>query len=115
MAMHDIDPFPQHDIPENRKEGEHGRKGGASVDDEERHVVDFESVGQVPHTCSPFVGVRDDDYFVAAVDEFRRELVDVRFDAAGLGEEEVADHGDAVGGRHDGWLYGSHGDRLMIR
>lgn len=102
MAMHDIDPFPQHNVSKNREEGEHSREGGASVDDEEWDVVDFESVGEISNTGAPFVGVRDDDYFVAPVDQFRRELVDVRFDAAGLGKEEVADHGDAVGGRHDG-------------
>ena len=102
MTMNDIDSFPQDDIPKHREEGEHGREGGASVDDEEGHVVDFQAVGEVSNTCSPFVGVCDDDYFVAPVDQFRGELVDVRFDAAGLGKEEVADHGDAVGGRHDG-------------
>ena len=107
MAVNDIDSFPQHNVPENGKETKHGRKGGAAVDDQERHVVDFQSVGQVAHASPPLVGVGDDDYFVAAVDEFGGQLVDVRFDAAGLREEEVADHGDAVCGRH-GWLLGDH-------
>ncbi len=60
-------------------------------------MVDFETVGEVAHAGSAGVGVGDDDDFVAAVDEFGGELVDVGFDAAGLGEEEVADHGDVVG------------------
>ena len=45
----------------------------------------------------------DNYHFVAAVDEFGGELIDVAFDAAGLGEEEIADHGDVVG--HFGYLW----------
>lgn len=38
----------------------------------------------------------DDDDLVATIDELGGELVDVAFNAAGLGEKEVADHGDVV-------------------
>jgi hypothetical protein len=40
--------------------------------------------------------MRNDDYLMAAIDELGGELVDVAFNAAGLGKEEVADHGDVV-------------------
>lgn len=76
-------------------------------------MVDFQPVGEIPNAGPPFVGVRDDDYFVPAVDQLGGELVDVRFDAAGLGKEEVADHGDAVRGRHDVFGGGHIGARLL--
>lgn len=59
-------------------------------------MVDLEAIGQIPDACSAFIGVCDDYNFMAAIDEFRGELVDVTFNAAGLGEKEVADHGDIV-------------------
>ena len=59
-------------------------------------MVDFEAVCEIADAGAAFVGVGDDDDFVAAVDELGGELVDVGFNAAGLGEEEVADHGDVV-------------------
>ena len=60
-------------------------------------MVDFETVCEIADAGSALVGVGDDDDLVAAVDELGGELVDVAFNAAGLGEEEVADHGDVVG------------------
>ena len=96
MPMHNLNLLPQHDIPENRKKGKHGRERGFSVNDKEGHVVDLEAVGEIADAGAAFVGVGDDDDFVAAVDELGGELVDVAFNAAGLGEKEVADHGDVV-------------------
>ena len=60
-------------------------------------MVDLETVGEIADAGSASIGMGDDDDLVAAVDELGRELVDVAFNAAGLGEEEVADHGDVVG------------------
>ena len=97
MPMHNPNLLPQHHIPENRKKGKNGRERGFAINDKERHVVDLEAVGQVADAGAAFVGVGDDDDFVAAVDELGGELVDVGFNAAGLREEEVADHGDVVG------------------
>jgi hypothetical protein len=45
-------------------------------------VVDFQAICEVPNASSTFVSVGDDDYFVAAVDEFGGKLVDVGFDSA---------------------------------
>ena len=59
-------------------------------------MVDLETIGKISNTSSPFVRMGDDDDFVATIDELGRELVDVAFNAAGLGEKEVADHGDVV-------------------
>jgi hypothetical protein len=46
--------------------------------------------------------VGDNNNFVASVDKFGRELIYMAFNAAGLGEKEVADHSDVV--RHGGAL-----------
>lgn len=97
MTMHNLNLLSDDNISKNRKEGKHGGESGFAVDDEEGDVVDFEAVGEVADSRAAFVGVGDDDDLVAAVDEFGGELVDVGFNAAGLGEEEVADHGDVVG------------------
>lgn len=60
-------------------------------------MIDLEAVVEIADSLAVIVGVRDDDDLVASVDEFARELVYVRLDAAGLGEEEVANHSDVVG------------------
>lgn len=59
-------------------------------------MVDFEAIREVSNAGSAFVRVRDDDNLVSAVDEFRRELVDVAFDATWLGKEVVANHRNIV-------------------
>jgi hypothetical protein len=69
MTMHDLNLLSNHNIPENREEGEHGWEGGRAVDDEEGDVVDFEAVGEVADSSAPFVLVCYDDDFVAPVDE----------------------------------------------
>lgn len=96
MAMDDFDLLADADIAQYGEEGEDGGKGRRPVDDEEGHMVDLEAVVEVANALAVVVVVGDDDDFVASVDELAGELVDVRFDAAGLGEEEVADHGDVV-------------------
>lgn len=96
VAVDDLDALADADVAEDGEEGEDGGKGGLAVDDEEGHVVDLEAVGQVADALAVVVGVGDDDDLVPTVDELGRDLVDVRLYASGLGEEEVADHGDVV-------------------
>ncbi len=81
---------------EDGEEGEDGGEGGLAVDDEEGDVVDLEAVGEVADAFAIVMGVGDDDDLVAAVYELAGELVNVRLNTSGLGEEEVADHGDVV-------------------
>jgi hypothetical protein len=96
MAMYNLDLFSNDDVAKDGEEGEDGRKGGFAVDDEKRDMVDFEAIREIAHASSPFVCVRYDDDFVSSVDELGGELVDVTLDSSGLGEEEVADHGDII-------------------
>ena len=96
MAMYNLDLLSNDDIAEDWEEGEHGWKGRCAVDDEKGDMVDFEAVREIPHSRAPVVGVRYNDDFVSSIDELGGELVDMTFDSARLGEEEIADHGDIV-------------------
>lgn len=111
MAVDNLDTLPNADVAQNGKEGEDGGERGVTVDDEKGHVVDLEAVCEVADALAVVVGVRDDDDLVAAVDELARDLVDVRLDAAGLGEEEVADHGDVVRSARHVWGASVRGGR----
>ena len=97
VPMDDFNLLSQNDVPEYREEGKDSGESRFSIYDKERHMVDFETICEIPDTRSSLIGMGDDDDFVAAIDELGRELIDVAFNAAGLGEEEVADHGDVVG------------------
>lgn len=115
MPMHDFDLLSQDDIPEYWEEGKNSRESSFSIDDKERYVVDLEAIRKISNTTSSFICMGDDDDFMATIDELGRELVDVAFNAAGLGEKEVADHGDIV--RHfEGFQYsGSNGNWIEYR
>jgi hypothetical protein len=70
MPMYNLNLLTDHDIAEDGEEGEDGREGGFAVDGPEGDVVGLEAIGEISHTCSARVGVRDDDDFVAAINEF---------------------------------------------
>jgi hypothetical protein len=70
VAVHDLNLLPDDNVAENREKGKHGREGRLPVDDEEGDMVDFESIGEVADSGAAFVGMSDDDDFMAAVDEF---------------------------------------------
>jgi len=63
-------------------------------------MVHLEAVGEVAYAGAAIVSVGDDDDLVAPVHELRRQLVDVTLDTSWLREEEVANHGNVVRGRH---------------
>lgn len=73
--MYNLNAFANDDVPKYGEEGEDGGECRLAVDDEEGHVVDFEAIGQVSHTCSTGVGMGNDNDFVSTIDEF---LVEVR-------------------------------------
>lgn len=97
VTVNDLDLLSDDNVAEDREEGEDRGKGALSVDNEKRDMVDLQAVREIAYPCPPFVRVCDDDDLVSAIDQLRRQLVDVAFDAARLREEEVTDHGDVVG------------------
>lgn len=100
MPVYNLNLFSNYDVAEYREERKDGREGGLPVDDEERDMVDLYAIREVSYTGPFFVCVGYDYNLVSAINELRRKLVDVTFNASWLGEEEVADHGNIV--RHGG-------------
>lgn len=96
MSMNNLNLLPQDYVAKDGEKGKDGWECRFSIDDEERYVINFEPIGQVPYSCSPFVRMSDDDDLVTSIDQLGGKLIDVRFDAAWLREEEVADHGNIV-------------------
>ena len=94
--MDNLDTLTDADVSEDGEKGEDGGEGRAAVDDKKGYMIDLDAVGQVPDALAIVICVSDDDNFVAAVDEFARDLIDVGFDAARLRKEEIADHSDVV-------------------
>lgn len=74
MPVDDLDLFANDDIAENRKEGEDGRHGRFAVNNEERDMVNLESIGKVPDPGASFVRMGNDNDFVAAVNKFLRVM-----------------------------------------
>ena len=70
MTMHDLNFLPNVNIPEDRKERKHGREGSFSVYYEKRDMIDFKTISEISDACTSLVRMRDDDNFVATVDEF---------------------------------------------
>lgn len=103
MSMNDLDLLTNDDISEDGEKGEDGRECGLSIDDHKRDMVNLEAIHKVTHACSTFVIMSDDNDFMASINQLRRELVDVTFNSAGLGEEHVTDHGDIVRHLGDCW------------
>lgn len=103
--MDDLDLLSEDNASKHRKEGEDCWKGRFAVYDQEWDMVDLQTVGEVVHPSTTLVCVSDDYHFVASINQFGGELVDVAFDSSWLWEEEVTDHSDVV--RH---LDASRGD-----
>jgi hypothetical protein len=70
MPVDDLDALTYHDVSEDGKEGENGRKCRLAVDNEEGDVVDLEAVRKISHTGSTGVGMGDNNDLVAAINEF---------------------------------------------
>ena len=70
MTVNDLNLFANDDIPEYGEEGEHRGHGRLAIYDEERYMVDLETVGKIPNPSASFICVRDDYDFMATVDKF---------------------------------------------
>lgn len=70
MAVYNVDPLANDNIPEHGKEGEDGREGRLAIDNKEWYIIDLKSIGEIAYTRSSSVGMSDHNDFVAAIDEF---------------------------------------------
>jgi hypothetical protein len=97
MSMYDFDLLSNNNIPKDWEEGEEGWKGSCAVDDEKWYVVDLETVREISHTGSSFIGVSYNYDFVSSIDKLGGELVDVTLYTTWLRKEKIANHCDIVG------------------
>ena len=67
MAMYNLNLLSNDNIPEDGEEREDGWKGRCSIDDEKRHVIDFEAIRKISHSSPPIVCMSDDDDFVPSI------------------------------------------------
>ena len=70
VTVDDLNLFANDDIPEYGEEGEHRGHSRLAIYDEERHMVNLETVGKIPNPRATFICVRDDYNFMATVDKF---------------------------------------------
>lgn len=69
VPMDDLNLLSDDDVAEDWEEGKHRGHGGLAVNDEERDMIDLESIRQVSDAGAPGVGMCDDDDLMTAVDE----------------------------------------------
>lgn len=70
MAVDNLNLFANDNIPEYGEEREHRRHSRLAIYDEERHMVNLETIGKIPNPSAPFVCVSDDYDFMTTVDKF---------------------------------------------
>lgn len=68
--MHNLNLLADDDISEYGKEGKDCGERRLAINDEERYVIDFETIGEVSYSASTFVCMRYDDDLVSTIDEF---------------------------------------------
>jgi len=70
VPMNNLDLFADDDIPKYREKREHRGHGRLAVYDEERDMVDFEAVGEIPNSGPSFIRMGNDDDFMSAINKF---------------------------------------------
>jgi len=69
VSMNDLDLLSNHDVSKDREKGEHCGHCRLPVYDQERHMVDFKPIGEVPDACAAFIGMSYDNNFVSSIDK----------------------------------------------
>lgn len=70
VTVDNLNLFANDNIAEYWEKREERRHGGLAVDDQERDIVNFESIGKVSNSFASVIGVRNNNHFVAAIDQF---------------------------------------------
>lgn len=70
--MDDLNSLSHHNVPVHWKEREHRWERRLTIDDEERNVVDFETIGEVVDARTALVRVSNNNDFVSSIYEFGR-------------------------------------------
>lgn len=72
MAMNNLNLLSNDNVAEDGEEGEDGGEGSFAVDNEERNMIDLQSIGEVSDSGTSFVCMGNNNDFVSPVDEFLR-------------------------------------------
>ena len=91
MAVHNLDPFPYEYIPVDREsEKEPITKSIVADEVHTRHVVDFETIRQVPNASAfPAKSSRDHDDFMPSAHQALSYIIYVHLDTAQVWNKEV--------------------------
>ena len=69
VTVDNLNLLPDDDVPYDREEGEDCRHRSLTVDDQEGHMINLEAIGEIVHSCPAFIGMGDDNDFVASINE----------------------------------------------
>lgn len=73
MAVYDFDALANDYVSKDGKEGKDGGKSRLAVNNEKWHIVDLEPISEISHARPSGIGMRNDDDFVSAIDEFLQQ------------------------------------------
>lgn len=90
--MYNLNLFAYNNVPKDREEGEDRWHSRLAINDEERYMVDLQSICEITNARSALISMCNDNHFMAPIDKLRRQLVDVTFYSTRLREEEVTGH-----------------------
>ena len=69
VAMYNLDSLPDYNVAKDWEERKDGGKGSLAVYDEERDMVDLETICKIPYTRPPFIHMCDDYDLVSSINE----------------------------------------------
>lgn len=96
VRVHHSDALPYKHTTHQRKTVEAGSGRGLVIHHLQGEVVDLQSIGQVPNTLPPSIGMGDNYHLVSLFNQTLGKLINVTFHSAHIGIEEIRHHADAV-------------------
>ena len=67
MSVDNLNLFSNKNVSEDWEKGEDCWHGRFSIDDQEWYMIDFETIGEIVHSCASLVCMSDDNDLVAAI------------------------------------------------
>ena len=71
MAVNNLDLFSNNNVSKDGEKREDGWKGAFTIYNQERHMVDLETVGEIANARSALISMGDNNNFVTAVNQLR--------------------------------------------
>lgn len=96
MAMNQFNLLSYYDVAEDGEEGKDGWHSSLAVYYKEGYMIHLKAIRKIADSRPALVRMSDNHDLMAAVNELRRQLIDVTLDSPWLGKEEVTDHRNVV-------------------